>query len=211
VSLHFHCGQVGDAEDLVLRFHYSGRTTTPWFVGTAHEEGGLFGDFGPAIAAVVFSPPPAQWAEEVYELSRLVRRPDADVPLTWLISNAVRWIRRTKREADLLVSFADPAEGHHGGVYQAASWNYAYQSKRDSDGLFVNGVFVPGRTCNARYGTRSAIKLRREHPEWQIEYSRTEGKHLYWKAIRKSGHAKAQRLGLKRLPYPKPDQQSEAA
>jgi hypothetical protein len=207
---HFHSGQTDAAEELVLRFHYSRRTTTPWFVGTAHGDGGLFGDFGPAVAAVVFSPPPAQWGEEVYELSRLVRHPSAAVPLTWLISQACVWIRRTHPEADLLVSFADPAEGHHGGVYQAASWRYAYRSKRDTDGLFVNGVFVPGRTCNARWGTRSALRLRESHPEWQIEYSRTEGKHLYWRALRRSGQAKAARLGLQSLPYPKPNREQAA-
>lgn len=208
---HFHSGQNDDATALVVAHHYSGRMTTPWFVGTAHESGGLFGDFGPAVAAVVFSPPPTQWAKKVFELSRLVRHPDAAVPLTWLIGTACRWIKRTRPEADLLVSFADPKEGHHGGVYQAASWRYAYKSKRGSDGLFVNGVFIPGRTCNARWGTRSAPKLRAMFPGLDVEYSRTDGKHLYWRPLRRSGAAKAKRLGLESLPYPKPDMQPAAA
>jgi hypothetical protein len=202
-DLHFRTGQMDEAVALVKTFHYSHRAPgSVAIVGTFHTAGGLFGDFGPAVAAVFFSSPPTRWSEDVLELSRLVRAESCRVPLTRLISLACK---RLKADGvDLLVSFADASHGHHGGIYQARAWNYDGQRDRACDGCMVNGVFVPGRTCNARWGTRSPDKLREllkqdVQPHWDI------GKHLYWRALSRSGEAKAARLELKRMAYPKPD------
>ncbi len=202
-ELHFRTGQTDEAVALVKTFHYSHRTpANVQLCGTFHTAGGLFGDFGPAVAAVFFSIPPTRWSEDVLELSRLVRAESCRVPLTRLISLACK---RLKLDGiDLLVSFADAGEGHHGGIYQACGWNYDGQRDRACDGVLIAGRFVPGRTCNSLYGTRSPDKLRElltqdVMPHWDI------GKHLYWRALARSGEAKATRLGLKRMAYPKPD------
>jgi hypothetical protein len=202
---HFRVGLVGEAADLVEAFHYSGRVPANLqCVGTWHADGGLFGDQGPAIAACLFSIPPTRWSENVLELSRLVRHPDAIVPLTGLIAATVRFLAGQKT-ADLLVSFADATHGHHGGIYQAASWTYAGQRERRQDGLMIDGVFTPGRSCNSRWGTRSPTRLAERLPDHEIEPHWDDGKHLYWRALNKSGRAKAARLDLQSLPYPKPN------
>ena len=72
------------------------------------------------------------------------------------------------------------------------------------DGLIVNGLFIPGRTCNAQYGTQSPDKLKKIHPTWDIEPHYDIGKHLYWKPIDKNGTKKAVKLGLMENEYPKP-------
>jgi hypothetical protein len=61
---------------------------------------------------------------KVWELSRLWA-PDGHEPnlLTEAISAAVGVIQRLERP-DALVSYADTLQGHHGGVYRAASWLY---------------------------------------------------------------------------------------
>jgi len=139
----------------------------------------------------------------VLELQRLVLHPsERGFPLTSLISKTVKIIR-VHRDDDLLVSFADAGEGHHGGVYQAASWIYAGQRDPAMDGLTVNGTFVAGRSCNAAWGTRSPVLLRDKYPGWEIEPHYDVGKHLYWKPLKKSGKHKARRLGLDEQPYPK--------
>lgn len=166
-----------------------------------HEGGGLFGDYGPAIAAVFFSIPPTRWAEPVIELSRLVRA-DRQIHLTGLISMSCRLLRSAGH--DLIVSFADKTHGHHGGIYQASSWNYAGARDRQMDGLIVDGVFVPGRSCNAKFGTRSPERVsrilgREVAPHYDL------GKHLYWRSLGPRGSQKAARLGLSSLPYPKPE------
>ena len=201
VTLHFRTGCMDEAADLVMRCHYSRRLPSNiQFVGSLHEAGGLFGDYGKAVAAVFFSIPPTRWSEPVLELSRLVQdgsRP----PLSLLIGNACRELR--KQGADLLVSFADRTHGHHGGVYQSASWQYDGCRDRMMDGLMIDGAFWPGRSCNSKFGTRSPSKVsaiigREALPHFD------EGKHLYWKALGSKGKAKAKTLGLKSMPYPKP-------
>jgi hypothetical protein len=103
------------------------------------------------------------------------------------------------------VSFADWTQHHHGGVYQAAGWMYDGLRDPATDGIFVDGKFFPDRTCNHKWGTRSPDKLRELMPGKVIEKHYDEGKHLYWKSLNVAGKTRAKRLGLKSLPYPKPN------
>lgn len=199
-----------EAEDLVLAYHYSHRLPgNTQCVVTAHEDGGLFGDRGRAVAAVFFSSPPTRWSETVWELSRLVKIDGIVLPLTGLIAHACTIIRRRKA-CDLLVSFADSTQGHHGGIYQACSWHFNGLRAPAVSGLTINGEYVPGRTANARYGTRSPDALQEKFgiqadPVWDT------GKYLYWRALNRSGVAMAKRLHLASLPYPKPDRAEVSA
>lgn len=208
-ALSFRVGCMDDAADLVRNYHYSRRFGgNIQVVGTWHEPGGLFGDYGRAVAACVFAIPGATWGEPVFELIRLVRVPELRTSLTGLIAATVRHLK--VKGGDLLVSYADPTAGHHGGIYQAASWKYAGRRANRSDGLVVGGIFVPGRTCNRRWGTRSPVGVSGKLPHLTVEPHFDLGKHLYWRPLTKAGGAKAERLGLLSLPYPKPDH-AEAA
>ena len=210
---HFHIGRTDEAAELFLRHHYSKRVAANvQLCVTAHDDGGLFGDYGPAIAALTFSLPPTRWSQPVWELSRLVKEPQRpEFQLSELIGFACRWIKR-RALADLLVSFADATHEHHGGVYQAASWRYDGQRDETNDGLIVNGVFVPGRSCNSRWGTRSATLLSARFPDWRIEPHIAQGKHLYWRAMSRRGKRWARELELTSAPYPRPSKiTSEAA
>ena len=202
MTYHFRDGRIDEASDLVKQHHYSGRVPSNiQFVGTLHDHGGLFGDYGKAVAAVFFCIPPTRWSQPVIELARLVRA-DQQVPLTMLLSLSCKRLKSAGH--DLLVSFADRTQGHHGGIYQAASWKYAGCRNRQMDGVLLDGVFVPGRSCNSKWGTRSPEKLtqilgRKVMPHYD------EGKHLYWRALGSKGAAKAASLGLHSLVYPKPN------
>lgn len=199
----FRIGDVEGAAPLVTAFHYSARWPANVQVcGTWHESGGLFGDYGRCIAACILSIPPTRWSEPVLELSRLVRRNDVQPALTGLIGAVCAWAK--KQNGDLIVSFADPTHGHHGGIYQAASWNYAGRRERRMDGILLDGIFWSGRTCNHKWGTQSPTRLREIMPGRDIEPHFDNGKHLYWRALTKRGKAKAERLGLIAAPYPKP-------
>ena len=198
---HWHTGKVAEAERLVLRHHYSRRwPSSVLLVASGHAEGGLWGEDGECLAALTFSTPPTRWSESVWELSRLVRMPDAEVSLTALISFACKCAKRDG--ADLLVSFADWTQNHHGGVYQAASWNFDCKRGRAMDGVIVGGSFVPGRSANQAWGTRSPVRLAAAGIEAEAHWD--EGKSLFWRALSRQGKAKASRLGLKASPYWKP-------
>lgn len=200
-------GETIEASDLVKRFHYSRRPAANIrLIATLHEPGGLFGDAGRAIAAACFSIPPTRWSEPVIELSRLVRRDGMRVPLTMLIAHALRCLKRDG--VDLVVSYADATEKHHGGVYQAAGWSFNGFRKPIRDGNIINGTFVPCRTLNSLYGTNTVENLRYMFPRWSIEPHFDAGKYLYWRALNKSGRAKAERLNLSSAPYPKPARES---
>lgn len=207
-NLHFRCGHSVEAEALVLKHHYSHRKpVNVQIVGSFHEDGGLFGDFGPAVAACFFSLPPTRWTVEVWELSRLVRD-EKPRPLSQLISKTCKVAK--KRGAHLLVSFADWAQSHHGGIYQASSWNYSGCRDRQMDGVLIDGIFFPGRSCNNKWGTRSPKKLteilrKPVKPHWD------EGKHLYWRALTNEGRKRAKILNLLSIKYPKPDNDGQSA
>ncbi|WP_156927822.1 hypothetical protein [Bradyrhizobium sp. Tv2a-2] len=188
---------------LVRDFHYSGRLPANIQHSYAvRRSGGLFGDTGEPVAGIIFTIPPTKWAEEVIELARLVRHPNYDEPLSRLISFALGWLK--KSGWNLAVSFADWTQRHHGGIYQAAGWNYNGKREPAMDGLVIDGVFKPGRSCNSAFGTRSPERIKSVLPEASIAPHWDEGKHLYWKPLAISGRSKAKRLGLKNLPYPKP-------
>jgi hypothetical protein len=196
-------GDVDAARELVERFHYSARMPAGnQLVATYHATGGLFGDRGPAVAAAVFRPPGARWSEDVIELARLVRRDDSAIQLTSFLSTCCGELR--SRGFDLIVSMADGAHGHHGGIYQAASWSFAGRRAPRIDGIWMGDKFIPTRSANNLFGTSSIAKLRKMFPSVVIEPNRESGKWLFWKALSKNGQRKAKRLGLRALVYEKP-------
>lgn len=195
-------GRIDEASRLAAAYHYAGKLPAAASIRaclTWHLPGGLFDMGGPAIAAVVFNIPSAQWKEEVWELGRLIRWNGECPPLTKLISQALKIVAK---DIDLIISYADWTQTHHGGIYQAASWQYNGKRKACEIGVVINGIPIHGRNANHRFGTRSRSKLAARGIE--AEPLMDEGKHLYWRALSKSGEAKAARLGLGCLPYPKP-------
>ena len=49
-------------------------------------------------------------------------------PVSRMMTLALRFLRSQSPGLRLVVSFADPAEGHHGGIYQASNWIYSGRS-----------------------------------------------------------------------------------
>lgn len=191
--------KMSEVSALVEQFHYSGYVPTNVQYCAGLELNGQL------VAGIIYTIPATRWSEKVFELARLVRHPDYTPPLTKLISKSVKELRRRKG-ADLIVSFADSTHQHHGGVYQAASWNFHEKRKPSCDAFYVDGQLVPRRTCNHRYGTSSVKEMA------EIAYlfgfdckpHYDTGKILYWRSLDKNGSTKAERLGLKSQGYIKP-------
>ncbi len=201
-DLHFCGGQYDEAKDMVLSCHYSNRIPgNVCFVGSFHESGGLFGDNGPMVAACFFSSPPTRWSEPVIELTRLVRLDNIRVPLSRLISLSLKHLK--SQGFDLIVSFADRTQGHEGYVYRASNWKYHGLRDPQNDGLIINGSFIPGRSCNEIYGSRSQDVIKTMLPDSTVEKHFDEGKHLYWYPLNKAGARKAERLDLKNIAWNK--------
>jgi hypothetical protein len=192
-----------ETKTLVETFHYSGQwPRLVQTIGTWHIDGGLFGDSGPAIAACLFGQPIARaWNNKCFELLRLVRHPNHDAQLTGLISQTMRWTYKLTG-MDLFVTYADTTFEHHGGIYQAASWNYHGQTEPRKSFLIINGERLHARSVAAKYGTQSIQKLQQRGIH--IETETTQGKHLYWKPITKRAKHRANQMGLEINTYPKP-------
>lgn len=195
-------------KEMIKTHHYSNRLPATVKLCYGHFQYSPERQLG---ACCVFSAATGRWeANNLWELTRLVRLPGYESPLTKLIGKAVGLIRQ-KKATELIVSFADLEEDHHGGIYQACSWVYDGITETRLDGFNIDGEFVPARTCNQRYKTSSVKSLQAILKGRSVEPHFDQGKHLYWKALSKEGMKMAMSLGLKSQPYPKPMLQSGVA
>lgn len=82
---------------------------------------------GSVVGVVAFALPPRETSKRyggvTWELARLWI--DGGLPSnaeTWAMSQAIRYIRRNRKDVACLVSYADPSAGHQGTIYKAANW-----------------------------------------------------------------------------------------
>ena len=114
-------------------------------------EGGRF------VGAVVFSVsaapmiarPFGMQPEEVCELAR-VALDDHDTPVSRILAIACRLLHREMPGLRIVVSFADTAQGHEGGIYKAAGWTYL--GAKSYHAYVIHGETVHPRTLGSRYG-----------------------------------------------------------
>ena len=60
---------------------------------------------------------------EVAELTRIALQ-EHDAPVTKMVAIAIRMTKKQCPKLRVLVSFADSAQGHHGGIYAGGNWIY---------------------------------------------------------------------------------------
>jgi hypothetical protein len=94
----------------------------------------------------------------------------------------------------LIVSFADPSAGHHGGIYQASGWLYCGASVPSYE-FRLNGKRLQKRAyTGANYGSPKMVL-----PEGAVKIA-TPGKHRYLMPLDKEMSARIAPLAK---PYPK--------
>jgi hypothetical protein len=106
-------------------WHYSKSVPVPPLVKIGAWEQGKF------IGAVIFSrgannnllKPFGLSQTEGCELTRIALASHMS-PVSRIVRLAIEFLKRNSPELRLIVSFADPSVGHHGGVYQAGNWTY---------------------------------------------------------------------------------------
>jgi hypothetical protein len=71
-------------------------------------------------------------------------------------------LHKLRREGayKLLVSFADPAAGHVGTIYQASGWTYLGETERERY-FVLDGVRIHPRSASSKFGSNSIAHLRR--------------------------------------------------
>jgi hypothetical protein len=93
-----------------------------------------------------------------------------------IIALAIRFLKIQSSGIRLLVSFADPSEGHHGGIYQATGWTYSGISPASSEWV-LNGKRLNRRAYTGQqFGKGKSSKA--EIPFGAIK-RKVQGKHRY--------------------------------
>jgi len=122
---------------------------------------------------------------------------------SYCIGQSIKYIKKHHSDIKVLVSFADPEQGHNGTIYQATNWLYCGKSQAD-EWYIVDGEKIHPRSMVAKYGTRGEKKLN----EMGIKFERKflPGKHRYIYLLGKSKKEQQKlKKGLKYdiLGYPK--------
>jgi hypothetical protein len=86
---------------------------------------------------------------EICELTR-VALTNHQTPVSRILTIAFKFLRKNCPGLRLIVSFADAAQGHHGGIYQATNWIYAEGS--ETHAYRVNGVNIHPKSLHSKYG-----------------------------------------------------------
>lgn len=89
---------------------------------------------------------------ECCELVRIALSPHHKTPVSRIVAISFKLLKQVSPGIKLIVSFADTAQNHHGGIYQAGNWIYAGVSTA-ADEYIVNGKRMHGRSMRQKYGT----------------------------------------------------------
>ena len=122
-----------------------------------------------------------------------------------VVAKTFQLLKASNPRIRLIVSFADPEQSHHGGIYQAGNWIYAGASAV-ADEYIVNGQRMHGRSVRARRNSsgtsRELNTLAWLHKHVDPNATRIDGssKHRYLYPLDRAMRRKIQPLAL---PYPR--------
>lgn len=189
-----------------VNWHYSGCLPSGKLVKVGAWESGKF------IGVVLFGRGANNRMASAYdlqqdqacELVRIALTAHA-APVSQVAAQAIRFLKRQSAGLKLIVSYADPKQGHHGGIYQAGNWTYQGRSQAQRE-LLIGGVFTHKRSAHAKYGTASPEKIAAMSGK-RVEFAPVEWKHRYLMPL--DAEMRERILPLAK-PYPKRDKQAMA-
>lgn len=99
-------------------------------------------------------------------------------PVTKIVSIAIKFLKRSNPGLRLIVSFADPVQGHHGGIYQGGNWIYSGKSAPgkvyyDANGIKHHSRNVKSHSYRDKRGTVNIAK------SLMVSWEEVPGKHRY--------------------------------
>ena len=113
------------------------------------------------------------------------------LPVTKYMSISIRMIKKLCPGLRIIVSFADPEKGHHGGIYQGGNWVYTGRTVA-SDEYIYRGKRWQGRSF------RNSFKGMENHP--YVKIVKGSSKYRYLMPLDKKIR---ERVEKSRKPYPK--------
>jgi hypothetical protein len=113
-------------------------------------------------------------------------------PVSQIVAATMRDLKVSQPGLRLIVSFADPEQGHRGGIYQAMNWTYAGKSQAQRE-LVIDGKPVHKRTASAKYGTASPERITNMTGK-KVEYGPIAWKYVYLYPLDKQMRRKISKL-----------------
>jgi hypothetical protein len=183
-----------------LNWHYSGSVPVPPLVKVGVWE------FGKFIGVVMFSrgassnlmKPYGLRQDEGCELTR-VAMTKHDVAVSRVMKVAIAFLKKNSPALRLIVSFADPQYGHHGGIYQAGNWIYCGDTSNGVE-YWHNGKRLHSRQVSEKgWNIQQGAKRKAVKPS-ECRIVKTAGKHRYLMPLDDEMRKQIEPL---RKPYPK--------
>lgn len=118
---------------------------------------------------------------------------DHTAPVSKIVAIALRKLKKRYPGIELVISFADPAEGHVGRIYQAMNWTYLGTTAPERFPI-INGKLTHPRTLSDHI-KRGTIKSRKD-----VVYESRPGKHRYGYAFSNRAKRTIEKMAK---PYPR--------
>jgi len=128
---------------------------------------------------------------------------------SYCIGKALKYVEQ-KYNKDVIISFADPSEGHVGYIYQASNWLYCGRSSQTGGyTYYLDGKWQHPRSTVAKFGTRKHTEILKLFPD--VKFKRIPRKHRYIYLLGSKRRRKQLLKNLKYevLPYPKLEKHTE--
>lgn len=188
------------ARPMIENLHYAHRDDQPCTIQWKH----CFGLFKPdsdftywdqyeLVGVMVYTLPSGPTAgqsycpespDKVLELRRLVCIDDTPKNAeSFFISRTLKWLKRNTDNV-LILSYADPVQGHAGTIYKASNFDYVGRSQGGTM-LEVDGKLVHGRSLTINRPYAKVLQERMKAGDPNVKIIKTEPKHLFSYRLRK--------------------------
>jgi len=78
-------------------------------------------------------------------------------PVSKIAAISMRFLKANSPGLRLIISYADPLQGHHGGIYQAGNWIYCGKSSPQF-AVMYQGKVMHKRTAQEKFGSIEGMK-----------------------------------------------------
>jgi hypothetical protein len=183
-----------DAYDLLLNVHYAGRIPSISYAYGLFEGGNLVG-------VVTYGKPPAapqrsgvcgpELSQYVLELNRLCLRNNKRNEASQLVSASLKMLPKPS----IVISYADPQQGHAGYIYQATNFIYCGLTAKRSEWKIKGMEHLHSQTIADKYRhhDKPSVAIRAEHGDnFYLKDRPRKHRYVYFTG------SKVQRKNLKR-------------
>ena len=183
-----------------LNWHYSKSIPVPPLVKVGAWENDKF------IKVVIFSrgassnlmTPYGLKQDEGCELTRIALSNHKNT-VSRIMKFALMFLKKNSTNLKLIVSFADPQYGHHGGIYQASNWIYCGDTALGVE-YWHNGKRLHSRQVSEKGWNIQQGQQRKTVKPSECKVIKTLGKHRYLMPLDDNMRKQVQQLAK---PYPK--------